>query len=59
MNNQNRIEFSDIQLWLGELLLENRLLQKELERLKAKLEKAKEGLSLLDNPPQRKEKETD
>lgn len=35
----NEVSLDDIKLWLGELLLENRLLQKELVRLRSELEK--------------------
>jgi regulator of replication initiation timing len=54
----NQIEIEDIKLWFGDLLLENRMLQKELNRLKAELEELKRGL--LSRPPKkRKETETE
>jgi hypothetical protein len=53
----NSIKVEDINLWLGELFLENKMLQKELARLNAELEETKRGL--LDSNPleERKEKE--
>jgi hypothetical protein len=42
-------------VWLGELLLENRLLQKELARLKIELEQIKMGL-LSSSPIKQEEK---
>jgi hypothetical protein len=45
----SKIEIEDVKLWLGELLLENLLLQKELLRLKAEMEEIKRGL--FDNRP--------
>jgi hypothetical protein len=55
MNGQ--IEIDDIKLWLGELLLENRMLQKELARLMAELEEIKRGL-LSSKPLKEKGNET-
>jgi hypothetical protein len=46
----NSIKVEDINLWLGELFLENKMLQKELARLNAELEETKRGL-LDSNPP--------
>jgi len=41
----NQIEIDDIKLWIGELLLENKLLQKEVERLRNELAQMKIGPS--------------
>jgi regulator of replication initiation timing len=51
----NQIEIDDIKLLIGELMLENRVLQKELTRLKAELEEIKSGL-LESRPPKKGER---
>ena len=50
MNNQ--IEIEDIHRWLGSLYLENKMLQKEIIKLREELEQIKEGLS--EDSPQTK-----
>jgi hypothetical protein len=37
----NEIKFDDLKLWMGELWIENKLLQKQLNRLALELEEIK------------------
>jgi regulator of replication initiation timing len=45
----NQIEIDDIKLIIGNLVIENHILQKEINRLKSELEEIKRGL-LSSNP---------
>ena len=52
------IEMEDIKLWIGELVIENRLLQKELIRLKQQFEQIKTEM-LNDSISVQKEEKTE
>jgi hypothetical protein len=40
----NQIEIDDIKLWIGELVIENRLLQKKITQIEAELLKLKSDM---------------